>query len=131
MKNDRVKYELDAKQGLFGKMYLAGSQPMLQPSKESPCGYCKNLKKKVKTGQTRTLEQKSMQRARRKLSKVKNGQLKSTFVHSEEAQPVTITDCHVGNPCEQRSDPTALRKHPMIRGMKGRDREERVTDFGA
>ncbi|GJW65488.1 hypothetical protein Tco_0117372 [Tanacetum coccineum] len=60
--------------------------------------------------------------------------LKSTMVnsiHSEEAQPVTITDCHVGNPCEQRSDPTALRKHPMIRGMKGMDREERVTDFRA
>ncbi|GJW04478.1 hypothetical protein Tco_1563334 [Tanacetum coccineum] len=52
-------------------------------------------------------------------------------VHSEEAQLVTITDCHVGNPCEQRSDPTTLKKHPMIRGIKGRDQEERVTDFGA
>ncbi|GJZ63133.1 hypothetical protein Tco_0619554 [Tanacetum coccineum] len=42
-------------------------------------------------------------------------------VLTKEAQPVTITDCHVGNPCEQRSDPTALRKHPMIREMKDKD----------
>ncbi|GJT48617.1 hypothetical protein Tco_0974774 [Tanacetum coccineum] len=41
-------------------------------------GYCKNLKKTVKTGQTQTREQKSTQRAGRKLSKVKNCQLKST-----------------------------------------------------
>ncbi|GJZ81851.1 hypothetical protein Tco_0646845, partial [Tanacetum coccineum] len=56
---------------------------------------------------------------------------KAIKIHSEEAQPVTITDCHVGNPCEQRSDPMALKKLPMIRGMKGRDHEERVTDFRA
>ncbi|GJS46828.1 reverse transcriptase domain-containing protein [Tanacetum coccineum] len=37
-------------------------------------GYCKNLKKTVKTGQTRTREQKSTQRAERMLSKVNNGQ---------------------------------------------------------
>ncbi|GJW12588.1 retrotransposon protein, putative, ty1-copia subclass [Tanacetum coccineum] len=43
------------------------------------CGYCKNLKKTVKTGQTRTRERKSTQRAGRMLSKVNNGQLKSTF----------------------------------------------------
>ncbi|GJW27308.1 hypothetical protein Tco_0041119 [Tanacetum coccineum] len=42
-------------------------------------GYCKNLKKTVKTGQTRTRERKSTQRAGRMLSKVNNGQLKSTF----------------------------------------------------
>ncbi|GJU97557.1 hypothetical protein Tco_1326828, partial [Tanacetum coccineum] len=41
--------------------------------------YCKNHKKTVKTGQTRTRERKSTQRAGRKLSKVKSGQLKSTF----------------------------------------------------
>ncbi|GKC84740.1 hypothetical protein Tco_1140457, partial [Tanacetum coccineum] len=43
------------------------------------CGYCKNHKKTVNTGKTRTRERKSMQRAGRKLSKVKSGQLKSTF----------------------------------------------------
>ncbi|GKE27834.1 hypothetical protein Tco_1443218, partial [Tanacetum coccineum] len=48
-------------------------------NKEALCGYCKNLKKTVKTGQTRTREQKSTQRAKRMLSKVNNGQLKSTF----------------------------------------------------
>ncbi|GKB24108.1 retrovirus-related pol polyprotein from transposon TNT 1-94 [Tanacetum coccineum] len=42
-------------------------------------GYCKNHKKTVKTGQTRTQERKSTQRAGRKLSKVKSSQLKSTF----------------------------------------------------
>ncbi|GKD31146.1 hypothetical protein Tco_1241924 [Tanacetum coccineum] len=42
-------------------------------------------------------------------------------VLTKEAQPVTITDCHVGNPCEQRSDPTTLRKHPLIKEMKDRD----------
>ncbi|GJU06432.1 putative reverse transcriptase domain-containing protein [Tanacetum coccineum] len=42
-------------------------------------GYCKNLKKTVKTGQTRTRERKSTQRAGRMLSKVNSGQLKSTF----------------------------------------------------
>ncbi|GKG20317.1 hypothetical protein Tco_0380118, partial [Tanacetum coccineum] len=42
------------------------------------CGYCKNHKKMVKTGQTRTRERKSTQRAGRKLSKAKSGQLKST-----------------------------------------------------
>ncbi|GJR72238.1 hypothetical protein Tco_0084603 [Tanacetum coccineum] len=36
-------------------------------------------KKRLKTGQTRTREQKSTQRAGRMLSKVNNGQLKSTF----------------------------------------------------
>ncbi|GJX60925.1 hypothetical protein Tco_0292315 [Tanacetum coccineum] len=43
------------------------------------CEYCTNHKKTVKTGQTRTQEWKSTQRAGRKLSKVKSGQLKSTF----------------------------------------------------
>ncbi|GKA82842.1 retrovirus-related pol polyprotein from transposon TNT 1-94 [Tanacetum coccineum] len=40
---------------------------------------------------------------------------------TKEAQPVTITDCHVGNLCEQRCDPMTLRKHPMIREMKDMD----------
>ncbi|GJS09169.1 hypothetical protein Tco_1056310 [Tanacetum coccineum] len=35
-------------------------------------------------------------------------------VLTKEAQPVTITDCHVGNPCEQRSDLTAKSSSPII-----------------
>ncbi|GJZ46737.1 hypothetical protein Tco_0600569 [Tanacetum coccineum] len=35
-------------------------------------------------------------------------------VHSEEAQPVTITDCHADNPCELRYDLTAKINLPMI-----------------
>ncbi|GKG10070.1 hypothetical protein Tco_0338816, partial [Tanacetum coccineum] len=35
---------------------------------------------------------------------------------SEEAQPVIITDCHAGNPC----DLTAKISLPMIEGIKGR-----------
>ncbi|GKB83103.1 putative reverse transcriptase domain-containing protein [Tanacetum coccineum] len=50
---------------------------MLQPSKRY--GYCKNLKKTVKTEQSWTRERKSTQRAGRMLSKVNSGQLKSTF----------------------------------------------------
>ncbi|GKC40527.1 hypothetical protein Tco_1052911, partial [Tanacetum coccineum] len=42
-------------------------------------GYCKNLKNTVKTGQTRTRERKSTQRAGRMLSKVNSGQQKSTY----------------------------------------------------
>ncbi|GKC78786.1 hypothetical protein Tco_1129560, partial [Tanacetum coccineum] len=42
-------------------------------------GYCKNLKKMVKTGQIRTRERKSTQRVRRMLSKVNSSQLKSSF----------------------------------------------------
>ncbi|GJR61940.1 gag-pol polyprotein [Tanacetum coccineum] len=34
---------------------------------------------------------------------------------------VTITDFHVGNPCELRCDPTAKINLSMIEGMKGRD----------
>ncbi|GKE32861.1 reverse transcriptase domain-containing protein [Tanacetum coccineum] len=49
------------------------------PTENGRYGYCKNLKKTVKTGQTRTRERKSTQRAGRMLSKVNNGQLKSTF----------------------------------------------------
>ncbi|GJS32772.1 putative ribonuclease H-like domain-containing protein [Tanacetum coccineum] len=41
-------------------------------------GYCKNLKKMIKTGQTRTRERKSTQRAGRMLSKVNSGKLKFT-----------------------------------------------------
>ncbi|GKD41192.1 hypothetical protein Tco_1261399, partial [Tanacetum coccineum] len=33
---------------------------------------------------------------------------------SKKAQVVSITDCHAGNPCELRYDPTAHRWHPMI-----------------
>ncbi|GKC20107.1 hypothetical protein Tco_1022257, partial [Tanacetum coccineum] len=50
--------------------------------------------------------------------------------HSEEAQPVTITDCHAGNPCKLRCDLTAKISLPMIEGMKGRIDWDRVTEFG-
>ncbi|GJU87916.1 retrovirus-related pol polyprotein from transposon TNT 1-94 [Tanacetum coccineum] len=42
-----------------------------EPVEIMECGYCKNHKKTVKTGQTRTREQKSTQEAGRKLSKSK------------------------------------------------------------
>ncbi|GJR13833.1 hypothetical protein Tco_0796485 [Tanacetum coccineum] len=42
-------------------------------------------------------------------------------VHSEEAQHVTITDCHAGNPCELRYDLTAKINLPMIERMNGSD----------
>ncbi|GJT30125.1 putative ribonuclease H-like domain-containing protein [Tanacetum coccineum] len=35
---------------------------------------------------------------------------------TKEEQPVTITDCHVGNPCALQSNPTALNDDPMIGG---------------
>ncbi|GKE59690.1 hypothetical protein Tco_1498875 [Tanacetum coccineum] len=133
-------------------------------------GYCKNLKKTVKIIQTRTRERKSTQRAGRKLSKVKNGQLKSTFANSrdkvhlgrvytspitliggdprkndtvdmkeaqgnkaytlevltKEAQPVTIMDCHAGNPCELEIDLMAKSSSPIIEGMYGQDWKERA-----
>ncbi|GKC48273.1 reverse transcriptase domain-containing protein [Tanacetum coccineum] len=67
-------------EGTKGAMLLKGKKvPTLNEDVEDRCGYCKNLKKTVKTGQTRTRERKSTQKAGRKLSKVKNGQLKSTF----------------------------------------------------
>ncbi|GKA22732.1 hypothetical protein Tco_0708694, partial [Tanacetum coccineum] len=67
-------------EGTKGAMLLKGKKvPTLNEDVEDRCGYCKNLKKTVKTGQTRTRERKSTQKAGRKLSKVKSGQLKSTF----------------------------------------------------
>ncbi|GJW97707.1 hypothetical protein Tco_0179515 [Tanacetum coccineum] len=42
-------------------------------------------------------------------------------VLTKEAHPVTITDCHAGNPYELRCDLTAKISLPMIEGMKGRD----------
>ncbi|GJT99480.1 hypothetical protein Tco_1109819 [Tanacetum coccineum] len=120
-------------------------------------------RKRLKPGQTRTRERKSTQRAERKLLKVKNGQLKSTFGHlkvytsprtliggdprkndtvdmkeaqgnkaytlevlTKEAQPVTITDCHAGNPCELEIDLTAKSSSPIIEGMYGQDWKERA-----
>ncbi|GJS40533.1 hypothetical protein Tco_0565576 [Tanacetum coccineum] len=47
-------------------------------------------------------------------------------IHSEEAHPVTITDCHASNPCELRCDLTAKISLPMIKGMKGRIDWERI-----
>ncbi|GKE84004.1 hypothetical protein Tco_1557746 [Tanacetum coccineum] len=45
-----------------------------------------------------------------------------TLVYSQKKHnPVTITDCHAGNPCELRCDLTAKISLPMIRGMKDMD----------
>ncbi|GKE70757.1 hypothetical protein Tco_1528829 [Tanacetum coccineum] len=40
---------------------------------------------------------------------------------SKEAQAVSITDCHAGNPCELSYDPRAKIKAPIIGRMNGRD----------
>ncbi|GJU22114.1 hypothetical protein Tco_1155456 [Tanacetum coccineum] len=125
----------------------------------------KNHKKTVKTGQTRTREQKSTQRAGRMLTMVNSSQpsvkqansrdkvhlgrvytspstliggdtRKNDTVDMKEAQgnkaytlevltkkarPVTITDCHTGNPCELEIDLTAKSSSPIIEGMYGQD----------
>ncbi|GJT59673.1 hypothetical protein Tco_1003206 [Tanacetum coccineum] len=67
--------QLHRMQGMFSTNNFG---PMRLGTKRLRYGYCKNLKKTVKTGQTRTRERKSTQKAGRKLSKVKSGQLKST-----------------------------------------------------
>ncbi|GJR27779.1 zinc finger, CCHC-type containing protein [Tanacetum coccineum] len=122
-------------------------------------------RKRLKPGQTRTRERKSTQRARRKLSKVKNGQLKSTFgqlkvytspitliggdprkndtvdmkeaqgnkaytleVLTKEAQPVTIMDCHAGNPCELEIDLTAKSSSPIIEGIIAISELQKMTE---
>ncbi|GJU09434.1 hypothetical protein Tco_1131830 [Tanacetum coccineum] len=46
-------------------------------------------------------------------------------VLTKEAQPVTITDCHAGNPCELEIDLTAKSSSPIIEGMYGQDWKER------
>ncbi|GJZ10104.1 reverse transcriptase domain-containing protein [Tanacetum coccineum] len=90
---DRTKESItcwvDLTAKFFGKYYppsrIEGNNtPVIKwgptnPRFEGWYGYCKNLKKTVKTGQTRTRERKSTQRAGRMLSKVNSGQLKSTF----------------------------------------------------
>ncbi|GJW75106.1 integrase, catalytic region, zinc finger, CCHC-type containing protein, partial [Tanacetum coccineum] len=43
---------------------------------------------------------------------------------SKEAQPVTITDCHAGNPCELEIDLTAKSNSPIIEGMYGLEASE-------
>ncbi|GKC25900.1 hypothetical protein Tco_1028050, partial [Tanacetum coccineum] len=48
---------------------------------------------------------------------------------SEEAQGVSITDCHAGNPCEISSDLTDENDLPMIGRLYGYDQEERVTEM--
>ncbi|GJS80459.1 hypothetical protein Tco_0730340 [Tanacetum coccineum] len=71
---NRTNNELDGNT----KEYLTGEK--VRELVETPrYGYCKNLKKTVKTGQSRTRERKSTQRAGRMLSKFNGGQLKSTF----------------------------------------------------
>ncbi|GJT69995.1 hypothetical protein Tco_1029281 [Tanacetum coccineum] len=47
-------------------------------------------------------------------------------VHTKEAQPVTITDCHTSNPCELEIDLTAKSSSPIIEGMYGQDWKERA-----
>ncbi|GJV19420.1 hypothetical protein Tco_1368440 [Tanacetum coccineum] len=47
-------------------------------------------------------------------------------VLTKEAQPVTITDCHAGNPCELEIDLTAKSSSPIIEGMYGQDWKERA-----
>ncbi|GKE51824.1 putative ribonuclease H-like domain-containing protein [Tanacetum coccineum] len=72
--------------------FFLGLQVKQQPDgifiSQDKCGYCKNLKKTVKTGQTRTRERKRTQRAGRMLSKVNNGQHKSTFSQTWSTQNV-------------------------------------------
>ncbi|GKC18430.1 hypothetical protein Tco_1020580, partial [Tanacetum coccineum] len=50
------------------------------------------------------------------------------FLHLKYAQKkhkgVTSWIATLAIRVKQRSDPTALGKHPMIRGMKGRDQKE-------
>ncbi|GJY80237.1 hypothetical protein Tco_0492988 [Tanacetum coccineum] len=94
----------------------------------------KIIRKQVKTRQTRTREQKSTQKARRKLSKSTLSQPLVNLVNlsqdpkrnatldeekaqerwdfilltlTKKEQGVSITDCHAGNPCEISSDLTA------------------------
>ncbi|GJW03228.1 hypothetical protein Tco_1562084 [Tanacetum coccineum] len=110
----------------------------------------KSTRKTVKTGQTRTQERKSTQKAGRKLSKsksqlsqqtsyssshwlkpkkechigLKEAQRKWQFTLvtlSKEAQAVSITDCQAGNPCEIRCDPTTKIALPIIERMYGQD----------
>ncbi|GJU17021.1 hypothetical protein Tco_1144987 [Tanacetum coccineum] len=49
-----------------------------------------------------------------------NGNL-TLILLSKEAQAVSITDCHAGNPCELSYDPRAKIKAPIIGRMNGRD----------
>ncbi|GKA16223.1 hypothetical protein Tco_0695970, partial [Tanacetum coccineum] len=47
-------------------------------------------------------------------------------VLTKEARPVTITNCHTGNPCEREIDVTAKSSSPIIEGMYGQDWKERA-----
>ncbi|GJV89160.1 hypothetical protein Tco_1533098 [Tanacetum coccineum] len=67
--------------------------------------------------------ERALQRARNKVSKVKNGQLR---LLTKETQDVTITDCHASNPCELEIDLTAKSSSPIIEGMYGQDWKERA-----
>ncbi|GJV08569.1 hypothetical protein Tco_1346225 [Tanacetum coccineum] len=48
---------------------------------------------------------------------------------TKKEQGVSITDCHVGNPCEISSDLTDENDLPMIGRLYGYDQEERVTEM--
>ncbi|GJT92503.1 putative ribonuclease H-like domain-containing protein [Tanacetum coccineum] len=73
---------------------------MIEALEQDLCGYCKSLKKTVKTGQTRTREWKSTQRAMRMLSKVNSSQPSEevektsadTKILVEEEEPTRIIE---------------------------------------
>ncbi|GKD73514.1 hypothetical protein Tco_1331796 [Tanacetum coccineum] len=47
-------------------------------------------------------------------------------VLTKEERPVTITECHTGNPCELEIDLTANSSSPIIEGMYRQDWKERA-----
>ncbi|GKF68331.1 hypothetical protein Tco_0198010, partial [Tanacetum coccineum] len=71
-------------------------------------GYCKDHKKMVKTGKTRTREKKENTRARRMLSKVNQSQPLVNMVNT--SQPLHDK---TGNPCAYQNDPRAKNEDPM------------------
>ncbi|GJZ97074.1 reverse transcriptase domain-containing protein [Tanacetum coccineum] len=102
-------------------------------------GYCKNLKKTVKTGQSRTRDGKECTRAEDLIARkapigqspqgIACGLKKETHkdlgfctkVSIKEAQVLGHTECHVGNPCAHQVDPTDKNQDQMIGRMKGQD----------
>ncbi|GJX63273.1 hypothetical protein Tco_0296173 [Tanacetum coccineum] len=114
-------------------------------------GYCKNLKKTVKTGQSRTRETEEYTKSRENAIKSQQWSTQSLTsqeapigqfpkendtrglkkAHKEwgfytksclkEAQRPPKHGCHVGNPCAPQSNPTVDIEHQMIEGMKSQD----------
>ncbi|GKC85074.1 hypothetical protein Tco_1140791 [Tanacetum coccineum] len=87
----------------------------------------KILRKWSKTGQTRTRERKSTQRAGILLSSQPSDFTLLTLTKKE--QGFSITDCHAGNLCEISSDLTDENDLPMIGRLYGYDQEESVTEM--